>query len=302
MPIGAIVGGVASIGGALLGSSAQKKAARRAEQTAQQTAAQNNALQREIYQQNAAVLSPFQQRGNAAGDAINALLGLGVARPQQPQQNAMMQFGQNAPYGYMGGSGIGDGIIERQMFESMGGDMYYPQGYREDLPQVGANANGQYQAMTSPQADYNNAFNNYRNSTGYQFRFNEGMRALDAGAPVLNSGARLKAALNYGQNIASGEFGNYLGYLANQQGVGLSGASAQAGVGQNYASNVQANNNSAGTAAANAALMRGQATQNMYGGIANSFGNALGSSFAIGRNNGINNSITSMFQQNPGIF
>lgn len=299
MPVGAIIGGVASIGGALIGSSAQKKAARRAEQTAQQTADKNNALQREIYQQNAAVLSPFQQRGNAAGDAINALLGLGVPQQQQPQMNPMMRFG--APYGYMGGSGIGDGMIERQMFESMGGDMYYPQGYREDLPQVGANANGQYQAMTSPQADYNNAFNNYRNSTGYQFRFNEGMRALDAGAPVLNSGARLKAALNYGQNIASNEFGNYLGQLANQQGVGLAGASAQAGVGQNYANSVSANNNSAGTAAANAALMRGQSTANMWGGIANGIGGVFGSSFG-GGNNGINNSINKLFQQNPGIF
>lgn len=279
MPIGAIVGGVASIGGALLSSSAQKKAANKAADVSLQTAQENNRLAQQIYNQNAAVLSPFQQRGNAAGDAINSLLGLGVARPQQPQQNAMMQFGQNAPYGYMGGSGIGDGMIERQMFESMGGDMYYPQGYREALPQVGANANGQYQAMTSPQADYNQAFNNYRNSTGYQFRFNEGMRALDAAAPVLNSGARMKALQNYGQNIASGEFGNYLGQLANQQGVGLSGASAQAGVGQNYVNTVSANNNSAGTAAANAALMRGQATSNMWGGIANGIGGLFGSSF-----------------------
>ena len=279
MPVGAIIGGVASIGGALLSSSAQKKAANKAADVSLQTAQENNRLAQQIYNQNAAVLSPFQQRGNAAGDAINALLGLGVSRPQQPQQNAMMQFGQNAPYGYMGGSGIGDGMIERQMFESMGGDMYYPQGYREALPRVGANANGQYQAMTSPQADYNQAFNNYRNSTGYQFRFNEGMRALDAAAPVLNSGARMKALQNYGQNIASGEFGNYLGQLANQQGVGLSGASAQAGVGQNYVNSVTANNNSAGSAAANAALMRGQATSNMWGGIANGIGGIFGSSF-----------------------
>ena len=275
MPVGAIIGGVASIGGALLSSSAQKKAANKAADVSLQTAQENNRLAQNIYNQNAAALTPFQQRGNAAGNAINALLGLGVPQQQQPQMNPMMRFG--TPYGYMGGSGIGDGMIERQMFESMGGDMYYPQGYREDLPQVGAN--GQYQAMTSPQADYNNAFNNYRNSTGYQFRFNEGMRALDAGAPVLNSGARLKAALNYGQNIASNEFGNYLGQLANQQGVGLSGASAQAGVGQNYVNTVSANNNSAGTAAANAALMRGQATSNMWGGIANGIGGIFGSSF-----------------------
>jgi hypothetical protein len=280
MPVGAIIGGVASIGGALIGSSAQKKAANKAADVSLQTAQENNRLAQNIYNQNAAALTPFQQRGNAAGNAINALLGLGVPQQQPsnaPQMNPMMRFG--TPYGYMGGSGIGDGMIERQMFESMGGDMYYPQGYREDLPQVGANANGQYQAMTSPQADYNNAFNNYRNSTGYQFRFNEGMRAIDAAAPVLNSGARMKALQNYGQNIASGEFGNYLGQLANQQGVGLSGASAQAGVGQNYVNTVSANNNSAGTAAANAALMRGQATSNMWGGIASGLGGLFGSSF-----------------------
>lgn len=281
---------VIGAGASALGASAQNKASKRAEQTAQQTAAANNALQREIYQQNAAVLSPFQQRGNAAGDAINSLLGLGVPR-QQPAFNP--QANQNPLMRFYGERNTIMGAPTMFGYETMGGDQFM-QGWQEQPVQT--------MQATNPQADYNNAFNNYRNSTGYQFRFNEGMRALDAGAPVLNSGARLKAALNYGQNIASGEFGNYLGYLANQQGVGLSGASAQAGVGQNYASNVQANNNSAGTAAANAALMRGQATQNMYGGIANSFGNALGSSFAIGRNNGINNSITSMFQQNPGIF
>ena len=279
---------VISGGAALAGASASKKAANRATASAEQTAAQNNALQREIYQQNAAVLSPFQQRGNMAGDAINALLGLGVPRQQQPafnpQMNPMMRF-----YGERNSI---MGAPTMMGYETMGGDQFM-QGWQEQPVS---------QMASNPQADYNQAFNNYRNSTGYQFRFNEGMRALDAAAPVLNSGKRLKDLQNYGQNIASGEFGNYLGYLANQQGVGLSGASAQAGVGQNYASNVQANNNSAGTAAANAALMRGQATQNMYGGLANAFGNALGSSFAIGRNNGINNSITSMFQQNPGIF
>lgn len=280
---------VIGAGASALSASASKKAANRATASAEQTAAQNNALQREIYQQNAAVLSPFQQRGNAAGDAINSLLGLGA--PRQPAFNP--QANQNPLMRFYGERNTIMGAPTMFGYETMGGDQFM-QGWQEQPVQT-------IQA-TNPQADYNNAFNNYRNSTGYQFRFNEGMRALDAGAPVLNSGARLKAALNYGQNIASNEFGNYLGQLANQQGVGLAGASAQAGVGQNYANSVSANNNSAGTAAANAALMRGQATQNMYGGIANSFGNALGSSFAIGRNNGINNSITSMFQQNPGIF
>lgn len=266
MPIGAIVGGVASIGGALLSSSAQKKAANKAADVSLQTAQENNRLAQQIYNQNAAVLSPFQQRGNAAGDAINSLLGLGV--PRQPAFNP--QANQNPLMRFYGERNTIMGAPTMFGYETMGGDQFM-QGWQEQPVQT--------MQATNPQADYNNAFNNYRNSTGYQFRFNEGMRALDAGAPVLNSGARLKAALNYGQNIASNEFGNYLGQLANQQGVGLSGASAQAGVGQNYVNTVSANNNSAGSAAANAALMRGQATQNMWGGIANGIGGLFGSSF-----------------------
>lgn len=264
MPIGAIIGGVASIGGGLLSASAQKKAANKAADTSLAVAQQNNALASNIYNQNAAALSPFQQRGNAAGDAINSLLGLGVAQPAfnpQANQNPLMRF--------YGERNTIMGAPTMFGYETVGGDQF-GQGFQV------APAN---QMASNPQADYNQAFNNYRNSTGYQFRFNEGMRALDAGAPVLNSGARLKAALNYGQNIASNEFGNYLGQLANQQGVGLSGASAQAGVGQNYVNTVSANNNSAGTAAANAALMRGQATSNMWGGIASGLGGLFGSSF-----------------------
>lgn len=267
MPVGAIIGGVASIGGALIGSSAQKKAANKAADVSLQTAQQNNALAQNIYNQNAQALSPFQQRGNEAGNAINALLGLGV--PQQQPMQQPMQSGGYAPYdgyinrpygGYIMGAPTRLGMSE--------------QGWMEGavLPQQQQSQQNELQAAQQ-------GFSDWRDNTGYQFRFNEGIRAIDAGAPVRNSGATLKARQQYGQNIGSQEFGNYLGYLANQQGVGLSGASAQAGVGQNYVNTVSANNNSAGSAAANAALMRGQATSNMWGGVANGLGSIFGSSF-----------------------
>ena len=89
----------------------------------------------------------------------------------------------------------------------------------------------------------------------------------------------MKDFARFNQNIGSQEFGNYLGQLGQQQSVGLSGASAIAGVSQNMAGAISANNDSAGTAAANAALLRGQANSNMYDGIANGLGTFLGSSF-----------------------
>jgi hypothetical protein len=72
-----------TIGGAVLGSKAQKKAANQAN-AAQQDATQaqlqlgreSMALNRDIYNSNYSLLSPFVSRGNVAGNSINALLGL----------------------------------------------------------------------------------------------------------------------------------------------------------------------------------------------------------------------------------
>lgn len=198
MPLPAIIGGGAALLGGIISSGSQKSAANKAADTSMQTAAMNNALTRDIYNQNKATLSPYVQSGNAAGGQINAMLGLG----------------------------------------------------------------------SDPTAQQN-AFDQFRNSTGYQFRLGEGMNALNSGlasSGTLQSGAAMKAAQEYGQNFASNEFGNYMNMLGNQQGVGLAGASALAGVGQNYAGMVSANNNAAGTSAANAALAT----------ASNPFANALG--------------------------
>lgn len=269
--IAAIGLGAAGIGSALGGSSANKAASKAAD-VSLQVAQENNALAKDIYGQNKASLTPYMQRGNAAGDAINALLGLGgVSQPaqalptQQPTTpNALSQF---SPYGAYGADGLYDPVMSQFIGNKFPGVF----GQINQQPyNTGVNgANVPAPAPQSPQ-NYQTAFDNYRNSTGYQFRLKEGMNALNsgyAGAGMIKSGAAMKAAQDYGQNIASNEFGNYLNALGNQQGVGLSGASALAGVGQNYVNTISANNNSAGSAAANAALIKGQN---------NPFANALG--------------------------
>lgn len=124
-------------------------------------------------------------------------------------------------------------------------------------------------------------FNRYQRSTGYQHRLNEGYDALNsgyAGAGVLQSGAAMKGAVRFGQNFASNEFGNYMNMLGNQQGVGLSGASALAGVGQNYANSMAANNNDRAGAIGNAALIQGQNNP-----FANALGMLGGGLFGMGR-------------------
>jgi len=140
--------------------------------------------------------------------------------------------------------------------------------------QAGNPAGTQINAMLGlgGQPAQTSAFDQFRNSTGYQFRQQEGMNALNAGyagAGVLQSGAAMRGAQEYGQNFASNEYSNYMGLLDNQQRLGLSATLGQAGLGQSYVGNVTQNNNNASTDMANSALMRGQNNPfaSMLGGI-----------------------------------
>lgn len=295
--VGGVIAGAGAIGGAALSSKAQSKAAETAAQAQQDTAAQNNALQQQIYNQNKATLSPFVNTGTQASSAINALLGLGgpaptVGAPTDQQQPRVMPW--NALYDTVDGAG-----------------RYAPRTIGYQLPGVISgygggtfNLDGTQATPVQPQQTYQNAFDNYRNSTGYQFRLGEGQRSLDnsyASRGVGQSGAAAKAALQYGQNIASGEFGNYLNALMAQQGVGLSAAGAQAGVSTGYANAVSGNNQVAADAIANGALLKGQANAGLYAGIGNALGNVGGAIF----NSSFSNPYAAsnrVIAANPGIF
>lgn len=314
MPPALAIAGVAAaatVGGAVISSKAQKSAANTAANAAQNTANQNNALQRETYTQNYKTLNPYSERGNAAGNAINSLLGLGQAQNQGGPENVIT--GQAAPnsgvYSFNPAYGVSNtnGMIT-QDGPDYGGVMGqgfngYP-GFQVNQPQAGGTVQTSA-PPADPQADYQNAFQNYQNSTGFQFRQEQGNNALNTGYAArgsLRSGAAMKDFARFNQNIGSQEFGNYLGQLGNQQNVGLAGASAIAGVSQNMAGAISANNDSAGTAAANAALLRGQANSNMAGGIANGLGTFLGSSFGSLGGGSVNRASNQLIDQNPGIF
>jgi hypothetical protein len=253
--IGLGLGGV----GAVASSSAQKNAAKRAQDASNYAADQSAAVLRENYNKSAQALAPWQRSGLQANDAINALLGLGGPEPMQglptTQPNAMSQFmggdfgGYTTPAAMMGDYGNWQPPGGWQGFGGFG------------VQNFGPTAMGNVTTPApSAQQRYENAFNNFRNSTGYNFRLNEGINAINsgyAGAGSIKSGAAMKAINDYGQNMASGEFANYLAALGNQQAIGSNAASAQAGVSQNLGNSLaniamqQGNNN------ANAALARG---------------------------------------------
>lgn len=74
--------------------------------------------------------------------------------------------------------------------------------------------------------DRANALSRFQASPGYQFRLQEGSNALDRSAASRGmslSGAQTRAVQDYGQNIASNEFGNYTNALSGLSGAGESG-------------------------------------------------------------------------------
>jgi hypothetical protein len=277
MPAGIIAAGVsavASVGGAALSSSASKKAANKAVAAQTATTESNNALQQGIYDQNKQTLSPDVQSGNQANAAIMELLGY----PQQQSQpaNAMAGGVDWAKYTTSQPDAMNDWqTYHSGMDQNAFGQWHYQRdGSQRDLTP--------YTTQSTAQPTGTNAlsaFDTYKNSNGYQFRMNEGLNALASNLRargVSQSGAAMKSMLRYGQDYGSNEFGKYIGYLGNQQGVGLSAASAQAGVGQNYANALSANNQNQADALGNAALLKGQANNSLYGAAAGAIGNIAG--------------------------
>jgi len=232
--VAAAVVAVATVGAGVISANASKHAAKTVADSQDRATQASNDLQREIYGKNTANLSPYMTRGNAAANEYSALLGLGGGGSP----------GGNVPSSIYGGS---------QGYGSAG---YGGAGYGT------GGAPGQVPNALNP----NSAFDTYRNSTGYQFRYGQGENAVTQNMAVnglLKSGSALKALTRYGQDYASNEFGNYMGYLSNQSGQGLSAANALAGVGTNYANAVSANNFTSADARSNAALAGAAGTNNM---------------------------------------
>ena len=103
--------------------------------------------------------------------------------------------------------------------------------------QAGTNALGQLSQRTAPGGDLMRNFGmaDFQADPGYQFRMDQGMRGMTNSAAArgnLLSGAALKAASSFNQNMASNEFSNaYSRYNTNRDGQ-YNKLASLAGVGQ----------------------------------------------------------------------
>ena len=132
---------------------------------------------------------------------------------------------------------------------------------------AGQNALAQYQQGIDQGFNFD-----FQADPGYQFRLNEGQRMLEGSAAAagnLYSGNTLRALTDYGQGMASNEYGNYIARLGSLAGIGQAAAGNQANAGANFA---------AGAGQAIAGLGNAQAAGAIGGGnaINQGIGNALG--------------------------
>jgi hypothetical protein len=212
--------------------------------------------------------------GGAAGGAIGGALG-GLLEGSGTANAAQAAAGQTAAATNEATA------LQRQMYE---------EGVARQQPfyQAGVGAINRLAAGLGAGGEFGTPFSktNFQVDPGYAFRLSEGQKALDRAAAArggMISGAALKAAQRYGQDLGSQEYENafrryyterenMLKPLQSLAGVGQTTAGTLGTSGQNYASNVGNALINQGYAAGNAGIAGANATNSMYGNI----GNALG--------------------------
>jgi hypothetical protein len=236
MPVlGAVIGGIASIGGGLIASGGAKSAAN----TQAQAARDAQAAQERMFQKQIELQEPFRQGGITAQNRLFTLLGLNP-NAGQPAVSGGGARQYQTPYGtfnFPGGMG------------GFGGAGAAP----------ATNAQGIVVDPNSPDfGKYARDFGmqDFQQDPGYAFRLSEGQKAIERSAAArggLQSGSALKAAARFGQDLGSQEYqnafnryqinrSNQLNPLQSLMGAGqsatnvMTGAAGQAG--QNQAQNI----------------------------------------------------------------
>ena len=119
----------------------------------------------------------------------------------------------------------------------------------------------------------------FQQDPGYAFRMSEGLKALDRTAASrggMLSGAALRGATRYGQDMASQEYTNAFNRYQTNRANQLNPLQSLMGAGQTAATNVGNAGQNYATNAGNAYMNAGNARASGYVGSANAWTNALG--------------------------
>jgi hypothetical protein len=282
MPVlGAVIAGVGAIGGGLIASGGAKSAAN----TQAQAAADAQAAQERMFEKQIALQEPYRQGGLTAQNRLLTLLGLNP-NAGQPAASGGTPRAYQTPYGMinvpaMGGAGApatnAQGIVVDPKSPDFGK-------YARDF--------GMQDFVQDP---------------GYEFRLAEGQKAIERSAAArggLQSGAALKAAARYGQDMGSQEYANAFNRYQTNRSNQLNPLFALMNTGIGAANNLtnaagqqaqsQADNiYNAGNAMASGQVGSANAWGSAFGNIANSLGSAVARSSSYGGRGRLNSALNS---------
>ena len=298
----AAVIGANIIGGAV--SSKQKsKAINRAATT--QAAASRNAQDtvRQNFLDTVDLLRPRMAAGDAAIGQMMFELGLSDS-PQIPQA-AMGQIGpQRSDYGaYLeqnpdvaaeasrqAGFGFQDGGVPLS-YDVNGDYTMQPEEYAafhyerfgqnegRELPNVIQPGQAAQPGQGQGQGDPEGRFDRFRETPGYQFQMEEGLRAVEGSAAArggLLRGSTLQRLQQTGQGIADQTYNQYFNRLAGLAGIGGQATNAVAAAGERQASSIANLISGQGQTDAQAQIARGANSAQMWGDIGNAAGQLAG--------------------------
>lgn len=242
------IGAAASIMGANSASNAMQRAARDNAYTSQQ-----------VYNQQRGDLAPYRETGIAANAAIARLNGLDMPVTYQPSRT-YSEIGKASEYDVVTAfqEFLGRAPTEKERKYYAGrtrADQLYNDVIRPGVERKTAELTASQPAQqANPNAPVNpndpeGRYGDFYASPSYNFVRDQGLQAQDrnyASRGLFNSGARARAATEYGANVASTEFDNYYRRLAGQADAGQNAAVNTGNFASQYAGNAtSANNNQA---------------------------------------------------------
>lgn len=299
MPVGAFISAAGSIGGALISSGSANKAANAQTKSAEAALA----LQKQIFDTTRADLSPWTMVGQSALFQLSDALG--VSRPVTMPNLGVLQ---SPTAGFMGSPPVssggastaapttGSGLIAQYAGFGLPGLIAQYAKQQAAQPPTGGTTTATPPTMTQGTG--------FQTSPGYQFAFNQGVKAVDAGAAtqgLLGSGARLKALTEFGQGMANQEYWNYLNQLGNLMSAGQNAAAQTGTFGANYANSASNLFGAKGSAQAANAVAQGNIWGETIGNLAPLFGNwAAGNMGSAGASSGTQGYWTPPYNMNWG--
>lgn len=250
----------AVIGSAVVGAAASSYSSRRASNA--QTAASRDAIAAQQDSENRALemQRPFYEAGYAATAAMMDMTGLSRGSPNGSATSRAEPTGFDM-------QDMAHGTVTRSFRPRTSGD----------APGAAAGA-GSPAGPADPTDLSSYAKYNWQQDPGYQFRMDEGTRALERSASargILNSGGTLRSATRYAQDYASNEYQRVFDRISTIAGHGQGAANTGSNVILNTGANTGRAIMNAGDARASGYVAQGNAWSNAANQISVAYGSGM---------------------------